>query len=96
MVFLLVNCLCRGAIALVESQGQKLYLAAFEDPDHDPGEDTGKFFLIYGLLGIATYLLMPLAKRHIASLSLLVGGLTCISAGFFSLSFQGTVRSLLG
>jgi hypothetical protein len=85
-LFGMINLCSRGVLAVLEANGERLYLDTFTDKDHDNVSDAGDFFLVFGALGFLVYLAMPALKRRCAAPRLLVAGLLCTAVGCAALA----------
>jgi hypothetical protein len=89
----LVNLISRGSLALLESIGAVLYIDTFDAHTKHPTIEASYFFLYLGLVGLATYLVMPTAAKWWSPVILLGLGLLLSAAGcFLLLPFTSSYR----
>jgi hypothetical protein len=80
-VFIALNFVARGVLALLETTGAPIFGEIWEDVDGDIVQDTSNMMLFLGLGGLIIFLLIEYLERWISDHWLLSGSFVLIGAG---------------
>jgi len=83
-VFVLLNFVARGVIALLETLATPLFIRIWDPLNLDnPNaiDNAGKFYLVLGIGGLFSYLLVGNMRKVISDMGLLIIGFLCIAVG---------------
>jgi len=95
LVFIALNFVARGVLALLETTGAPVFMDAWSDDDGDSVKDTSNMMLLLGLGGLVIFALIDWLEKYIAEHWLLSASFLMIgSGGLFLFDYTGNGVSL--